>query len=414
MPPSERARRLHAWIAAGLTAVVLFVQVGWLLNVFGSPDPAAAAYRDWIQFYRTGLRIVAGRASDIYVVRFTGGGRPELSDGFYFLYPPFVAWITIPLAFLSRLSAYLVCACAVAVGTALGMVTLLKVMGTRGVARVTGVLGGVASAPWNAAVILGHLSALLLLSPSLALFAWSRRRPVLAGGFLALLLAKPNWGFPTLGFLVAGRRWRMVVGFVAVGALLLLVSLPLGAGLWGEWWATMVGYRNVIADQTPPWKQATLLATIESVLGRSGSDPLVRASWALTSLPLLAGTALAWFRNAGDSERFPRLLGIALLAYDAVLVIPIGVVLWTSPDSYRSSDLRRWAMAVCVATWLWMYVQYFLLRDLSPSLAGFGLATWLVLELVDLAGVPPLGLRPGEKSPTPGAPAAEPQARPST
>ncbi|MCG6955101.1 MAG: DUF2029 domain-containing protein [Gemmatimonadetes bacterium] len=393
---TEKAKRVRLVVAACFLAVVLFVLVGWFLLVFGSPDPVATAYRDWIQFQRTAVRIASGRLTEIYPAQLVGGDSPESRDGFFFLYPPFVAWITLPLAPLSRLGAYVACAGAVAVGTLLGILVILRSLGTSTARRITTALGSVASAPWSGAVMLGHLSALLLLAPAAALLAWSRRRPAMTGGFLALLLAKPNWGLPLLGLLMVGRRWRMVVGFLAGGALLVLVSLPLGPGLWGEWWRTMVAYRVLIAGATAPWKQATLLATIESLVGRRATDPLVVGAWVLTCLPLVLATAFAWLRHAGDEGRFPRLLGVALLTilvvnpyayfYDAVLAIPIGIVLWTSPGSYASPALRRWAMAATGVTWIWMYVQYFWLTTASPSLAGLGLAAWLVAELGDLVG----------------------------
>jgi hypothetical protein len=396
MTSTVKPNRIRLIVATCLVAVVLFLQVGWFLKVFGSPDPMATAYRDWVQFHRTALRIVSGRIADIYPAQLAGGSSPESRDGFFFLYPPFVAWITLPLAPLSRLGAYVACAGAVVVGTLLGIVAILRSLGTGATQRITAALGTVASAPWNVAVILGHLSALLLLSPAMSLLAWSRRRPGLTGGALSLLLAKPNWGLPLLGLLVVGRRWRMLVGFLVGGALLVLVSLPLGPGLWGQWWRTMVAYRVVIAGATAPWKQATLLATIEWLAGRRASDPLVIAVWVLTCLPLAGATALAWLRHARDDGRFPRLLGVGLLAilvvnpyayfYDAVMAIPIGIVLWTTPRSYGSPVLRRYAMAFSLVTWLWMYVQYFALTTVSPALAGLGLAAWLVAELGDLAG----------------------------
>jgi hypothetical protein len=396
MTATEKAKRVHLVMAACFLVVVLFVQVSLFLKIFGSPDPVATAWRDWVQFHRTALRIVSGRITEIYPAQLSGGDSPESRDGFFFLYPPFVAWITLPLAPLSRLGAFVACAGAVAVGTLLGIIAILRSLGTSTARGITTALGGVASAPWNGAVMLGHLSALLLLAPAAALLAWSRRRPGITGACLALLLAKPNWGLPLLGLLMVGRRWRMVAGFLAGGALLVLISLPLGPGLWGEWWHTMVAYRVVIAGATAPWKQATLLATIESLAGGRATDPLLVGAWVLTCLPLVVATAFAWLRHAGDEGRFPRLLGVALLTilvvnpyayfYDAVLAIPIGLVLWTSPGSYASPVLRRWALVMSAVTWLWMYVQYFVLTTTSPSLAGLGLAAWLVAELGDLAG----------------------------
>jgi hypothetical protein len=350
-------------------------------------------FRDWIQFHRTAERIVSGRAGDIYPVDFTGDGRPEFTDGFYFMYPPFAAWVTLPLAPLSRWGAYMACVLAVAVGTLLGTLGILQALRATALQRFFAVLGTVASAPWNAAVLLGHLSAWLLLSPSLALLAWARARPGLAGAALALLLAKPNWGLPVLFFLVCGRRWRMVGGFLVGAVALVLLSLPLGPGLWGDWIQTMLGYRALITDGTPPWKQATLFASLQSLTGRPGSDSWVVGAWVAISAPLMGATALAWFRRGNVERDFPKLLGLTLLAtlvanpyayfYDAILIVPNTLILWTQPQLYCRPRLRRLAMTVSGLTWLWMHLQFFVIREGAPSLVGVGLGVWLVLELVD-------------------------------
>jgi hypothetical protein len=391
---SRHLRWIRLGAAAALAFIVLMIQAGWFTVILESPDPAEAALRDWIQFHRTAERIVSGRAADIYPVDFAGDGRPEFTDGFYFLYPPFAAWVTLPLAVLSRWAAYLACVLAVAAGTVLAAAGILRALRVVPLKRFFAVLGTVGSAPWNTAVLLGHLSGWLVLSPSLALLAWARQRPGLAGAALALLLAKPNWGLPLLFFLLCGRRWEMVGGFLLGGVVLVLISLPLGPGLWGDWIQTMLGYRALIADATPPWKQATLFASLQSLAGRSGSDPWLVGSWIVLSVPLMGAVAMAWFRRGSAEGDFPRLLGLALLAtlvanpyayfYDAMLVLPPALVLWTQPHRYRDPRLRRGAMTASLATWAWMHLQFFILREGAPSLVGLGLGVWLLLELADL------------------------------
>jgi len=405
IPPREKHLR-HLMVVALLLAIVVFLQIGWFYSVFQSPDPAATGFRDWIQFHRTGLRIVSGDPVGIYPVDFSRTDAPEFFDGFYFLYPPFFAWLTLPLALFSPIGAYLACVAAVVVGTLLAAAGQLTLLGATAHQKARGILGFMASAPWNGAVILGHLSALLIVSPALALWAWSRKRPVLTGLALALLLAKPNWGIPVFFLLVVGRLWRPAAGLLMGEVLLFLISLPLGPGLWVAWGKTMLGYRAFITDQTPPWKQATYLATLESLLGKTGSDPLVVGLWISGSLVLFGGTALVWFRLGRIWERFPRLLGVGLLAilvtnpyaylYDAVLAAPLALTLWMKPGDYESPTLRRWALWAFAGTHTWMLLQYFVLVDRVPSLAGLGLGVWLVLELLDLARAPVVSLSSGK------------------
>jgi hypothetical protein len=380
--------------AALFVATVALFQVGWFAEVFGAPDPLETAWRDWIQFHRTALRFVSGQADEIYPVAFLDDGRPEFSDGFFFLYPPWVIWVTLPLSLLSRMAAYLACAGVAGLGVLLASWGMLRGLGVRGGQCRLFLLGTMASAPWNGAVILGHLSALLILSPALAVLAWARRRPFLTGCALSLLLTKPNWGLPLLAFLLVGGRWREVGGFLLGGALLFLVSLPLGPGLWMEWLQTMAGYRALALDATPPWKQGTLFASLQSLLQRPGSDPVVSISWVLLALGGLGWTCLAWAKGGGGSGRFPRLLGVSLLAllvfnpyayfYDILLVTPMALVLWTQPTSYGSQRLRRGARVACLVTYSWLFFQYLLLMESAPSLAGIGFSVWLLFELADL------------------------------
>jgi len=267
--------RVAAWIGVLSLLTVIVLQVGWVVEIVASPEPIETALRDWIQFHRTALRMVSGRAHEIYPVTFVPDGRPEFSDGFFFLYSPPFIWITLPLAAMTRMTAYLSCAVAVAGGTVLATWGILWGLGAGRVRRLLAVVGTMASAPFNGAVILGHLGGLLLIGPSLAILAWTRHRPFLAGCGLSILLVKPNWGLPLLAFLVIGRRWNLVGGFLLGGGVLVLSSLPLGMGLWGDWVQTMVGYRALIVDATLPWKQVTLFASFQSLLQRPGSDAVV-------------------------------------------------------------------------------------------------------------------------------------------
>ena len=136
---------------------------------------------------------------------------------------------------------------------------------------------------------------------------------------------------------------------------------------------------------SPLVAQAGIVTTLQAVEASTRSQDV-----ATVSAALLLGAALAWWRLAREAERFPRLMGVALLAiltanpyayfYDAVLAMPAGVLLWTGSSSWRSPLLRRWALAASLATYLWMLAQYLALLGNGPSLAGVGLTAWLALE----------------------------------
>ncbi|HSM03642.1 MAG TPA: glycosyltransferase family 87 protein [Longimicrobiales bacterium] len=392
--PGRRTPRA-ALVAAGLlAALVVFIQGGWFLVVATDPDPLDAAYRDWIQFHRTGERVIAGAYDQIYPGDFVDDGRPEFDDGLYFMYPPFVAWVTVPLGFLPPLGAYAACVLLVVAATVAATLACLRIFRVDGERRMFAVLGTVASAPWNAAVILGHLSATLVVPPVLALMAWRAARPFRSGAALGLLLAKPNWGLPMLLLLAVGRRWRMLAGALVAGLALVVVSLPFGVEVWSDWWRTMVGYRALITDGTQPWRQATLFASLQSLLGRTGSDGLVVALWVAFGGTLFAGALGAWALRGRETPMIPRLIGVALLAvvatnpyahfYDALLPLPAALMLWAAPETWHDPRLLRWARVALGVTWLWMPLQYLVWMATAPSLAGVGFSAWLAVEVADL------------------------------
>ena len=125
------ARVLRAAAVGILVTVVLLVQ-GWLVMVITSPDPTATAHRDWIQFHRTAERVLAGAFDEIYPGSFVDDGRPDFDDGFYFLYPPPVAWLTVPFGLVTPWRAYVALVLVVATITLLATMICMRALGMRG------------------------------------------------------------------------------------------------------------------------------------------------------------------------------------------------------------------------------------------------------------------------------------------
>jgi hypothetical protein len=336
-------RRTVAFAVAAM-AIVVGLQVAWFLEFFEASDPLAFALRDWIAFHHTAERLFAGAIGDVYPDTLRVGGPGGTPDWFFFfLYPPFVAYGTLPLALLSPIQAYLASAVGGGVLTAGATVALAYALGLTPLSRFLAMAALVASAPWSAAVVVGHLGPALLVPPALAILAHRRGRTFLAGAALGLMISKPNWGPPLLVMLVMGRQTRMVAGFVAATAVLILSTVPLGLELWADWAKTMGSFREVMQDRLPPWKQATLLSTLQSLTGRTVTDPLIRSIWVLGAGSLMAGMGWLWGRLGTTKEFFPRLLGIGLLAilaakpyaffFDALLVVPAALLLFAPSES---------------------------------------------------------------------------------
>jgi hypothetical protein len=307
---------------------------------------------------------------------------------------PFAAYATLPLALLTPLQAYVACALAVVGVTAVALSLMTGSLGYGPRERVMAMVVLVASAPWNAAVIVGHLSPGLLLAPAVAFVAHRRGRPFLAVAALGLMIAKPNWGLPLLALLFIGRRREMVYGFLAASALLLLSSLPMGLGVWADWMETMRSFSQVIQDQLPPWKQATFLASLQSLTGRTVSHPLIGGAWFVAGGGMMLGAAWSWWRWGSSDARLPRLIAVGLLAiltanpyaffYDALLALPAALILFAPGSRYRSMRLRSATRWVSATAFSWMWIQFFVGREMVPSLLGIILAAWTILELADL------------------------------
>lgn len=395
MPGSSAHRRIAALGVAALAATLVISQVLWIPLIAGTDGPEEVTERDWIAFYRTGERMATGATEDIYLRTLEPDHRPEFQDGLYFLYPPFTIWLTRPLGGLEPGRAYALCAAAAAAGIMAAFLWLLFLGGSTRRERVLALLALAASYPWNAAIFLGHLGALLVASPVAALAALSRGRPALAGFALGLLLAKPNWGLPVLALLLAGRRWRMTGGFVLCGAGLVLTSLPLGPELWRDWWQTVGAYGAWVAETVPVHKQSTLLAVARAVTGRAGTDPLVLVLWIPWAALLCGWLARLWILVPSRAPAVvPRLLGTTLLVllvanpyayvYDLLLLLPAALTLWTSGVVYNDPRGRKWARAASLVAFWGIYVQ--LLQALGDGVAfmGLPLALWAAVELREL------------------------------
>lgn len=411
MTSASHKRWIPRVAVAALTATMVLAQMGWTPMIVGSGGSREFTERDWIAFYRAGHRVVDGQTDEIYL-RQLEGLAPGTEDGFYFLYPPFFLWVVLPLGFLGAVAAYAACAAAVLLGTSAAFASLLAVARTTSSQRLLAAVSLVGSAPWNAAVYLGHLGVLLFVPLVMALRSLSRGRLLGAGLFLGVLLAKPNLGLPMLAFLLVGRCWRIAAGAVLAGVGMFLSSLPFGLHLWEDWWQTMGAYGAVVADGVPVHKQATILAVLRSATGLPGSHPLVTVLWVASAGGLLLWTARHWYRLGRSPGAVPRLLAVSILAilvanpyvytYDLLLLAPAALMLWTAPHAYRRPVARRWGMGMTVAAYYLVYAQLLGLLPKTVTLLGLPLAIWLVLELRELE----FGIEAGaEQGTDPAAPA---------
>ena len=401
MSPQQARRRVHRGrllYVAATAAVGLFFVAGWVLAAVRTADPLTVVMGDWIQFHRVGQRLAAGDWARLYPDAFPPGHHPDFPDGLYFLYPPFALPGTLVFAGMTLMQAYWACV-AIVLAAGAGMVTLLvrTLRGTTEDGALIG-LGLLASGFFLGGLALGHLSVLLGLVIAAGLYLHQHsRRSFAAGAVWALLLVKPNWGIPLLMLLVVGCRWREVAGFATMGVSLVVVGVLLDHGLWGDWLHMIQEYSDVARSATPPHRQVTLFASLQSLLGLSGASGLLQGLWATSSAALAVPAAWLWWKGRRHPD-LVRLLAMGIVVilavnpyayfYDGVPLVAAAAVWWVSRASYRRLTWRVIG-AVLVFVMVWEHLVIWT-DDGSglPSLAGLAVAVWGLAEIVDLGRWP--------------------------
>jgi len=139
--------------------------------------------------------------------------------GHAFVYPYFVAWLYVPLTYLPN-------AAAVAVDIVVSGAALVVGCRLLGRRRVGAALLVLVSSTTVISLQMGTVNPLLFLGLAVA---WSqRRRPVLAGGVLALVAASKLFLVPMLAWPVLCRRWRVAAAAIATLAVVLGLGWALG------------------------------------------------------------------------------------------------------------------------------------------------------------------------------------------
>ena len=214
--------------AIGL-ALFLVLQGGWIATLVNASDPTAELLgRDWSAFSVAGEKMLSGRSSEVYPVDFSTWPNPRLPNNLAYLYPPFSLYLTLPLGALPPFVAWALCWIVQLGSFAAALILLHRVVGASRDDLMPPAMLAAGSAVLQAVLVIGQISATLLLCFTAGLWAWRQGRAFWAGLAWACLLVKPNGG-PTpcarcAVWLLAGpggrcRRWGDVSrGVPAVGS----------------------------------------------------------------------------------------------------------------------------------------------------------------------------------------------------
>ena len=325
------------WLSASALTAAIAVVFGiqrWVAHFV--TDPYAEDIRVWIVATRIGLTKGWSHIYDLDLQKAASAGFPPsgrvIDLTHFFVAPPPDAWILVPVAWLPipatfviwtlvNLAAFIVVGWLVSPGSAL--------------ARATLILVGLALWPVHFQFWLGQWVVATLALVGLAWWLLDRGQAIAAGAVLALgVIAKPQdaWLVPVA--LLVGGRWRPVIAFAVVGALLGAASLAsLGASGVNSW-SHDLGLLRASPYSGP--------LTYSWLFGRSPLATAVEVGFGIVAL------GVAWMRR--DRLDLVFALGIvgtmgaaSYLHEDdvAMLVLAAWIVLRSNP----SLQLKLWLLA---------------------------------------------------------------------
>jgi alpha-1,2-mannosyltransferase len=330
-------------------AVVLFAAL-WLRDTgkarmidFNSFYTAAQAAREGADLYDPAAlnELAAGQGLRMYV--------------FPYLYPPFLAYATIPWGELPVERARLVWMAA-NLAALFGIVALTALAVGRRLRESPGRrLGpgdlGLAFAavfvfvlPFNDNLDMGQSNLLVLLFLCLALFLVSCDRPWAGGAALGVAVLLKVSPVVLVLYFLARRQVRVVLGSLLSAAVLSAVTLALGAAeAWARFFAVLPEMSHATARKGMPPPGFFPNFSVAGLMSRVFPEDLPAARiWTLALLAALAAAlALGLWRAAGE-----RAKDLYLLPFLVLMVV-------SSPFTYLHHGVYVLPGAVLALTWVW-------------------------------------------------------------
>ncbi len=338
---------------------------------------------DWVMFQDTARLYLGSRIHEIY---------PGVTKDLPFFYPPYFVPLIAPLGQLSKPWGYMTIVASMIAAMGATLLMLRRVLPSDGPSYATGVLVVLSSASWNQMIVVGQLSALHLLILVSTLFLWAREKRMLAGAALSLMMFKPNLGVMFPALLLLRRQWSLLTGWMLGFALLLLSTLPLGPGIWLDYFNSGRSLAVAVGNQIPIWKQQTIYAFWRTALDTPRSR-IILTLWLISTIPLLIVTAKVWLRTRLDAEHLPRLFGLTVLAvlscnvymfaYDTLLLTLPGMVWYMQRSGYRSRGCWLVSGVALLFIYFWQYLSLWINQG-GWALAGPAMAAWLIADARDL------------------------------
>ena len=303
-------------------------------------------YQNFTIFYTAGEMVRDGRTAVLY----NSSAQYEVQRQFApdvrirqaalpYNHPPFEALLFVPLTLLPYWKAYLLWTALNLITLALTLFVLRRQFAEIGdLSPVFVVLAATGFFPLVTALVQGQDCILLLFFVALAMAAFKKERPIAGGAFLAAGLFRFQLVLPLI-LILAVRRWRLLLGFAPVAALLGAASLAMVG------WNGATDYIRFVLSLEKSGAGGSIVAVgmpnlrgiIAGVLGVSVSPTRVAALTVVCSLAAIL-IAVWWIHVAKASGSFAFtlatltaiLVSYHALAYDLSLLLPALLVLFAT------------------------------------------------------------------------------------
>ena len=322
-------------ISARLTVAVaalfcgIIAAVCWIMVT--DPKPV-----DFLSFWAAGRMIVDGAGAQIYDIEAHRAVERTVTAGglLPFPYPPPFALLVAPFGWLPFGLAFT------------AWVTL------------TGLFYAIAARAWMpvrlalaqpSVLVNGFIGQNAFLTSGLFLAGLHllKRRPLLAGAVLGLLVIKPQLAIMLPVAMIAGRHWHAVAGgALSASALLLIGLVALGGASYTAFFQILATYTGFVSDSRWNWRE---LASVYALLRYAGFADSIALSIHIAVAAIAGAMVWQWWRH--DHHGKEAVLAAAtllappyLLTYDGVLLgLPIA---WLLLQGQRpKTALLAWSLA---------------------------------------------------------------------
>jgi hypothetical protein len=386
---SRSLLRLAAPVYLVLMALVWLMLLWLWLGGSGGRDRSGVVLGpDFPAFYTGGWLVGHGEYTKLYDLQRQAQIQSVVLPGFEgvsaYLNPPHYALLMTPLSFLPYSAAFAVWTLLMASAFA-GSVLLLRLLLPALHERQGRLLGLLAffSAPVYYALSAGQNTGLSLLLHTAILLALVRKHDIFVGVLIAAGMLKPQLFVGLLPLLLIDRRWRSLLSFAAVSAVIGGVTLGLGGLAIIEQWVSLLRsdvYHDEIARQAAKmyswqsvWSVLFGPGTITSVLGT------------LSALLVFGALCYLWWRRIGDLPlRYAvtlcglMMMGPHLFVYDLGLLVLPGLIF---ADRLLREPSHRWLQLRIALLALYVLVLFAGQQELQANLIIVPLITLLAVGM---------------------------------